>query len=276
MKSGTPHSIAAALLLGLVMGSAACVTTAQEGEEMRRDIASLKEQLKKEQAQAQAERDRLAADGKAKAQQLQDALDQLNRASRKSGADLAVDLEKAQNDINAVRGQLEVIAHRLEAIDQANADRDKRVDEASKIVTLRQKELDKAEHPTDKTAIYNLARRKLEEGQLPRARELFAEFVKSFHGDELAPNAQYWLGETWYADKRYDDAISEFQKVLKEWKGSEKVPDALLKIGMSFQAQGNCKSALLFFEEVVGAHKSAPAAKVAREKQAECRKGRAK
>ncbi len=263
-----------ALLLALLLGSTACVTTAQEGEEMRRDIAQLKEQLKKEQAEAQADRDRLAADSKAKAQQLQEALDQLNHAARKSGADLAVDVEKAQNDINGVHGQLEVITHRLDGIEQANADRDKRLEDAVKSGTSRQKELDKADHPTDKLGIYNLARRKLDEGQLLRARELFGEFVKSFHGDELAPNAQYWLGETYYADKRYDDAIGEFQKVMKDWKGSEKVPDSLLKIGMSFQALGNCKNALLFFEEVVTAHKAAPAAKVAREKQAECRKAK--
>ena len=262
------------IALLLLLASTACVTTAQEGEEMRRDIASLKDQLKREEASAQAEHDRLASENKAKTQQLQDALDQLNRGARKSGADLAVDLEKAQNDINGLHGQLEVIAHRLDAIDQGNADRDKRIEQASAFVSTQKKELDKAEHPTDKLAIYNLGRRKLEEGQLLRARELFGEFLKSFHGDDLAPNAQYWLGETYYADKRYDDALREFQKVTKEWKGSEKVPDALLKIGMSFQALGNCQNALLFFEEVVSAHKSAPAAKVAREKQAECRRAK--
>jgi TolA-binding protein len=50
------------------------------------------------------------------------------------------------------------------------------------------------------------------------------------------------------------------------------VPDALVKIGMSFQAQGDCQNALLFFEETLQAHKGAPAAKVAKERAAECRK----
>ena len=262
------------IVLLLVLLNAACVTTAQEGEEMRKDIASLKEQLKNEQALAKVEHDSLVAENKAKAQQQQEALDQLNRGSRKSGADLAVDLEKAQNDINGVHGQLEVIAHRLDMVDQANLERDKHIDQSTAVVATHQKEVDKAEHPTDKLAIYNLGRRKLGEGQLLRARELFTDFIKSFHNDELAPNAQYWLGETYYADKRYEDALREFGKVTKEWKNSEKAPDALLKIGMSFQALGNCQNALLFFEEVVTAHKTAPAAKVAREKQAECRKAK--
>ena len=59
--------------------------------------------------------------------------------------------------------------------------------------------------------------------------------------------------------------------MLKEHKGS-KVPDALLKIGMSFQAQGDCQNALLFFDEVQQAHKTAPAAKTARDRAAECRR----
>ena len=62
--------------------------------------------------------------------------------------------------------------------------------------------------------------------------------------------------------------------MIKEHKTSDKVPDALLKIGMSFQAQKDCKNALLFYEEVVQAHKDAPAAKIAREKTGESKKKR--
>src|SRR3954464_11787264 len=124
--------------------------------------------------------------------------------------------------------------------------------------------------------IYNLGRQKLDAGQTARARELFQDFLQKFPKDELAPNAQYWLGETWYSEKKWNDAIVEFQKVLKDYKGSEKVPDALLKIGMAFQSQGDCQNALLFFDEVIQAHKSAPAAKTAHDRGAECRKKPAK
>ena len=252
--------------------TAACVTTAQEGEEMRRDIAALRTDLKKEVDTATLERQKLADEQAAKSKALQDALDVLNRAARKSGADLAVDLEKAQNDVTALRGQIEVLQHRLEALEKLSQDQQKSLDAANQLVAQRQKELDKAEHPTDRMGIYTLARQKLEAGQTARARELLQDFLARFPKDELAPNAQYWLGESWYAEKKWNDAIVEFQKVLKEYKGSDKVPDALLKIGMSFQAQGDCQNALLFFDEVGQAHKTAPAAKVAHERAAECRR----
>src|SRR5438132_3323163 len=235
---------------------------------MRKRIDALEKDAKAQKEAIAADRQRLQAEQAAKLKEVQDAMDALNRAARKSGADLAVDLEKAQNDLAQIRGTLEVVQHRLDQMDQANAERDRRIDETAKVVSIRQREL---EHPTDKAGLYALARKKLDAGDTGAARQLFNEFLAKYKGDELAGNAQYWLGETYYAEKRWNEAIVEFQKVLKEHKKSEKTPDALLKIGMSFQAQGDCKNALLFFDEVLQAYKSSPTAKMAREQATACR-----
>lgn len=262
----------ALLAAALCLVAAGCVTTASEGEAMRADIARLRADLKTEKEAAQEERDRIRTEQAAKLKEMQDALDALNRSARKSGADLSVDLEKAQNDLAQIRGTLEVMQHRLDAIEQANLDRDKKLEAAAQWQQAKQKEQEKAEHPSDKQGVYTLAKKKLDEGNTARARELLTDFLARFHQDELAPNAQYWLGETYYAEKRFNEAIVEFQKVLKEWKTSEKLPDALLKIGMSFQALDSCEKALLFFDDVIATHRTSSAAKVAREKAAECRK----
>ena len=260
------------LLLLIAALCSACVTTAQEGEQMRQDIAALRTDLAKEVETASQERQKLADEQAARSKALQEALDALSRAARKSGADLAVDLEKAQNDVTELRGQIEVLQHRLDLLEKAQADSAKALEAANQLAAQKQKELDKAEHPTDRMGIYTLARQKIDAGLYPRARELLQDFLARFPKDELAPNAQYWLGETLYGEKKWNDSIVEFQKVLKEYKSSEKVPDALLKIGMAFQAQGDCQNATLFFEEVTQGHRSAPAARMAREKVAECRK----
>lgn len=254
--------------LSLSLCAAACVTTKEEGEKMRARIDALEKDLKAEKEASTADRQKLEAQQAAKLKEMQDAMDALNRASRKSGADLAVDLEKAQNDIAQIRGSLEVIQHRLDQMDQANADRDRRLDETSRFIATRQKEL---EHPTDKAGLYALARKKVDAGDTGGARQLFTEFLARFGKDELAGNAQYWLGETYYAGRRWNDAIVEYRKVLKDHRGSEKTPDALLKIGMAFQNQNDCKNAILFFEEVEQAYKSSQAAKVARQQAAQCK-----
>lgn len=247
---------------------AACVTTKQEGDEMRKRIDALEKDLKSQKEASAADRQKLQAEQAAKLKEVQDAMDALNRAARKSGADLAVDLEKAQNDLAQIRGMLEVSQHRLDQMDQANAERDRRLDENARFVANRQKEL---EHPSDKAGLYAAARKKLDAGDTGGARQFLNEFLAKYGKDELAGNAQYWLGETYYAEKRWNDAIVEFQKVLKEHRGSDKTPDALLKIGMSFQNQKDCKNALLFFDEVEQAYKSSQAAKTAKTQAAECK-----
>src|SRR5438105_14094590 len=163
-------------LLLIALCSVACVTTAQEGEQMRADIAALRADLKKEMDATSADRQK----DQQRAKALQDALDQLSRAARKSGADLAVDLEKAQNDVTALRGQIEVLQHRLDALEKTTQEQQKALEAANQFVVQRQKELDKAEHPTDRMAIYTLARQKLDAGQIPRARELLQDFLARF------------------------------------------------------------------------------------------------
>src|SRR5205823_9433946 len=171
-------------LLLIALCSVACVTTAQEGEQMRADIAALRTDLKKEMDATSADRQK----DQQRAKALQDALDQLSRAARKSGADLAVDLEKAQNDITALRGQIEVLQHRLDALEKSSQEHGKQLEAMTGFVQQRQKE---QEHPSDKGALYSLAKQRLDQGQTAKARDSFQEFLQKFPRDELAANAQY-------------------------------------------------------------------------------------
>ena len=267
--AATAARLLCALLLALC--AQACVTSA-EGDLMKKDLEVLRETQRTDREAATAERQRLKDESAGKARELQEMLDSLNRAARKSGADLSVDLDKARDDIKALRGLLEETQHRLDAIEALQAEHHKKLEGFVSEKDAASMKVFAAEHPTDKAAIYALALKKLDAGDAARARELLTDFLARHAGDPLAPNAQYWLGETWYAEKKYNDAIVEFQKVIKEHKGSEKVPDALLKIGLSFQSQGDCEKALLFLDEVAQAHKGSPAAKVAKERAADCKK----
>src|SRR5438132_14366335 len=112
-----------ALLFALL--ACACVTTRQEGEEMRARIDKLEKDLKAQNESAAADREKLEKAQQDKLAKVQEAMDALNRAARKSGADLGVDLEKAQNDLAQIHGTLEVIAHRLDALKQQLAEQGK-------------------------------------------------------------------------------------------------------------------------------------------------------
>ena len=60
----------------------------------------------------------------------------------------------------------------------------------------------------------------------------FLDFIAKYPAHPLVANAQYWIGEAYYVQRDFRQAMSEFQKVLKTAPGSLKAGDALLKIGL--------------------------------------------
>ena len=82
------------------------------------------------------------------------------------------------------------------------------------------------------------------------AESSFNSVLKRFPKDKLAANAQYWLGETYYAKKDYTGAAKAFAKGIKDYKDSAKAPDSLLKLGMSMQALNKKDEACAAFKSM--------------------------
>ena len=80
-------------------------------------------------------------------------------------------------------------------------------------------------------AVYNQAFDALKASSYSVAIAGFKDFLQTYAGSPLAENAQYWLGETYYVTRDYDDATNAFRAVLEKWPDSRKAPDALLKLG---------------------------------------------
>lgn len=91
----------------------------------------------------------------------------------------------------------------------------------------------------------------LNSGESEKSREMLAKFKEQFPDHKLAANAAYWIGETYYREKNYEQAVLEFQKVIKDYPGKEKVPAAMLKQGMAFKELGDLKSARFVLKELI-------------------------
>ena len=88
-------------------------------------------------------------------------------------------------------------------------------------------------------------------GETAKARDLFNKFTEQFPDNKLSANARYWIGETYYSEKNYEQAVLEFQRVIKEHSGKEKVPAAMLKQGLCFKELGDTKSAKYILKELI-------------------------
>ena len=91
-----------------------------------------------------------------------------------------------------------------------------------------------------------------------RAEGAFAQLVKAYPNDQLAGNAQYWIGETYFVRGQYKAAADAFLKGYKKYKTGEKAPDTLLKLGMSLRELGQKDAACSTFNELKAKYPTAP------------------
>lgn len=97
---------------------------------------------------------------------------------------------------------------------------------------------------------YNYAFGLLRQADYPAAEQALRSFVQRYPNDALAGNAQYWLGETYYVRKDYNNAAATFAEGYRKYPQSGKAADNLLKLGMSLGNIGQKKEACLTFSQL--------------------------
>jgi len=92
---------------------------------------------------------------------------------------------------------------------------------------------------------YNYAFGLLKQADYTAAEQALKAFVMQHRGDVLAGNAQYWLGETYFARGRYIEAAATFAEAYKNYPKGAKAADDLLKLAMSLaRARQNSNACL--------------------------------
>jgi tol-pal system protein YbgF len=113
---------------------------------------------------------------------------------------------------------------------------------------------------------YETAWRALEKKDFRLAVTRFKEFLQKHPKSRLANNAQYWIGESHYALREFDQAILEFDAVRSRYPQGDKVPAALLKQGFAFAELGEKVNARLILQEVVEKYAQSPEAVQAKQR----------
>jgi tol-pal system protein YbgF len=83
----------------------------------------------------------------------------------------------------------------------------------------------------DEQASYDTAFAALREGRYAESARRFSGFLTQFPNGDLADNATYWLGESYYVTQNYRIALDTFKSLLDRFPQSAKAADALLKLG---------------------------------------------
>jgi len=85
----------------------------------------------------------------------------------------------------------------------------------------------------DERSAYQSAFDTLKSGQYVESARQFQDFLARYPDGTYAPNALYWLGESYYVTQNYDLAQQQFQALLQRYPTHDKASAALLKLGLA-------------------------------------------
>ncbi len=99
--------------------------------------------------------------------------------------------------------------------------------------------------------VYNMARSDYLKGNFELAIEGFSIYKSQFPESPLADDAVYWIGECYFSQEKYDDAVEHFNELILNHPNGDKIPAAYLKKGISLAAQGKKEEALSAFKLLI-------------------------
>jgi tol-pal system protein YbgF len=222
---------------------------------------------------------------------------------RASLADTRANLQQIQRDLSAMREKVEEVRYQVDRrLGQSTREGDIKVkdlegrlgkiDEDLKALRMRQEELrvqeaQKVQTPPVSESVegsgefarekisgeseatrrdYDEAWKFLEQKDYKRSIDRFRAFLKKYPKSAYADNAQYWIGECYYALREFDQAILEFDTVRRNYPKGDKVPAALLKQGFAFAELGDKVDARLILQELVNKYPQSSEAAKAKQK----------
>jgi len=88
-------------------------------------------------------------------------------------------------------------------------------------------------------------------GRIAESRAAFQQIFDADPSGELADNALYWIGESYFAAGDYANAMRFYSRVMKEYAEQNKAPDAMFKMGLAFERTGDLAMARQTFDDTI-------------------------
>src|SRR5262249_9336926 len=188
-------------------------------------------------------------------------------------AQLRRSILELQNQIEAMRGDLQRMTGRNEELNKSLADlqqKQKDVDERMKKNEPAKVSVDGREFTADpkEKADFDAALGIFRAGQFAQSQTAFADFVKRYPQSGYNPSALFWLGNAQYATRNYTEAIANFRSMLSLAPDHAKAPEAVLSIANCQIELKDTKGARRTLEDLTKAYPNSEAAAAGKERLA--------
>lgn len=244
MKNTIRSAVGAAFLAALSLAPLQSQAALFEDEEARKAILEIRSRLNNMQNEINA------------------------KADKSNNFDLNNQNEQLKAEISRLRGQIEVLTNELANTQRRQKDFYVDLDNRMRKMEPQKATVDGKEvmiGPTEQQE-YDAALAFFKAGDYRNAGASFFDFTRRYPQSGLAPSAQYWLGNTYYAQRDYKNAITAQQVVVKNYPDSPKAADALLNIAscqMELKDRAGAKRTL---ETLIAQYPDSASAQTAKER----------
>jgi TolA-binding protein len=235
---------AAAGLLLVVTGG--CWVTSEQGQRIQQTNDSQDRAIETLRSEMATDREQLAS----KVAQQEEMTKKAASVLTRDNADRGVLLDKMQDRISLLEGQLAELRHSLEKLSSDSAARQADIEKRIELLARKTgvvSPIDVEDIPRNRTAHFGAAREAFEAGDHPRSRALLREFLARYPDDDLADDAQYLIGAGYLQQGKPATALGELRKVLAQYGEGDALDRALLDMADAFfklQACTDAKKAL--------------------------------
>lgn len=117
--------------------------------------------------------------------------------------------------------------------------------------------------PLPPDQLYSLAYNDYIQGNWELAIQGFLDYLANYKDSELADNAQYYIGDCYFNQGKYQDAVEAFAQTSSLFPKGDKAPSAILKAGLAQLNLNNREAAVNLFTDVIVKYPDSPEANIA-------------
>jgi tol-pal system protein YbgF len=255
---GLGWAVAAVMLL-----ASPAAAQSQRERQMMADVRMLQEQTQLLQQQLTAAIDQLTATLKT----INGRIDEQAVATRKSFADQKLAVDQFGSDLRIVRERIDENTVRITTLSQEVEALRLAIPQFPTAATMPgDPPATQAPGSTEPAAppasvalapgmtpqrLYNTSLEDFTAGQWALCIDGFGSYLRSFSRTELADDAQWYIGECYQQDGKFNEAVDAYNRVIANYPKGDRVPDAYYKRGIALSAMGQTDRARESFETLM-------------------------
>jgi tol-pal system protein YbgF len=187
------------------------------------------------------------------------------KADKNAALEMVNQNERVMGEVAKLRGQLEVLSNDIVTVQKRQKDLYTDIDTRVRRLEPRQVIIDGEQVAVspDEQVRYDAAMVTFKRGDYRSAAAQLDEVVQRNPHSAYAANAQYWLGNAYYAQRDCKKAIVAQQVVVNTYPDSVKAPDALLNIATCYAELKDKQGANRILKDLIARYGNSTAAQAA-------------